>query len=145
MYQALAIRELHGLSGMAEARKESQPTRPRQDKADPQYMRFDVAQTPLGRAFGWSASSAGTMPVEGNICKQASLLQRPCVTQSLKIATVRPPDPHPNSAAGAVPLSDFRLVNPHSLCYVNASIMALLHVREATGLQEDALDSQTQH
>ena len=43
MYQALAIRELHSVMGMADARKESTPTRARQDKANPQYMRFDVA------------------------------------------------------------------------------------------------------
>ena len=91
MYQALAIRELHRANGMADARREAQPTRPRQDKADPQYMRFDVTKTPLGRAFGWSSSSAGALIAADNTSKQASILQRPRVTESRKIATVRAP------------------------------------------------------
>ena len=141
MYQALAIRELHSVRGMADARKESTPTRARQDKANPQYMRFDVAATPLGRAFGWSCSSTPLSADSGTLNKKAGLLHRPLETTSLEVATVRPPAPTQHGASERALLMDFCLVNPHSLCYVNSSILALLHIRDILGLQDFYLDS----
>ena len=73
--------------------------------------------------------------------KQAGLLHRPLETVSLRVATVRPPAPPPHGELEVVPLMDLCLVNPHSLCYVNSSIMALLHIREILGLQDAILDS----
>ena len=109
-------------------------------------MSLDLSKTPLGRAFGWSGDKVGKSALATEADKQEPLRQRPAATSALRVATVR--SALPSITTGSVPPSattgegridtlSIRLENPHTLCYINASILALLHVGDVLGRSED--------
>ena len=139
MYQVCATRELHRLQSLHEVRQESKPVQARQDKEAPRYMRFDLSKTPLGRAFGWlGGQSSSTKPLPQQI-QAAPLRQRPADTASMRIATIRQESTIVGHGSGALPASALRLSNPHTLCYMNASILAVFHVEDVLGARDTAL------
>ena len=140
MCQVVAVRELHRLNVMQAARQESKPTQLRQDKARPKYKLFDVASTPLGRAFGWSSSSKSSSARAEKV-PSVVLSQRVGSTSALRLATVRQPEAERSPVVDRLPIRDFRLRNPSVLCYMNASVLALMHVSEVLGDGEDALEA----
>ena len=117
------------------------PVQARQDKEAPQYMSFDLSKTPLGRAFGWSGDRSSTSKPVPQPTQVEPLRQRPVDTASMRIATIRPESTSVGHGGGALPVSALRLSNPHTLCYVNASILALFHVDEVLGARETTLDA----
>ena len=139
MYQVCAVRELHKLHFLSEARQESKPVQARQDKEAPRYLSFDMSQTPLGRAFGWSERSTRPTCTAQQQTQKAPLKQRPADTASMKVATIRSAPEGGVLSADMLSASAIRLSNPHTLCYMNASILALLHADEVLGTHEEAL------
>ena len=93
----------------------------------------------MGRAFGWSGGqSSSTKPLPQQI-QAAPLRQRPADTASMRIATIRQESTIVGHGSGALPASALRLSNPRTLCYMNASILALFHVEDVLGARDTAL------
>ena len=152
-FQVTALRALihqgRDRSSMEGVRKQ----RPRQHERQPAYASWSIASTPLGKAFGTSRH-AERASKNGSETEGVNAITFSPVSSSLPVSTTNNPQhkathtllrffrvtgqgrarngaEEEGSGSGSrdVPWTcRLRLRNPHSLCYVNSSVCALLHL-----------------
>ena len=133
IFQLLAVKGFRGAGHVA-----IEPSRGpslKQSQTQPLYQQFDLGQTPLGRFFKpprVDPSSAGSPPQE-KVQKSGVMLARP----EGRVPTV---------ADQTTPLPEtwingFVLGNPHNHCYMNASLLAFLHVMQDAGTTTRAVQA----
>ncbi|CAE7678489.1 unnamed protein product, partial [Symbiodinium necroappetens] len=130
MFQLLAVRELRQKSFSPEP---SRGPSEKQSSTDPQYKSFDVAKTPIGQFF--KRSSNGSDGPSKSVGVKQSKPSSAVVIRSEESG---------RSQGSAEDLPDLwlpRLVlgNPNNHCYMNASVIALLHAAQVYGCSTRAL------
>ena len=117
---------------------------PRRSEQVAQYKSFQLSSTPLGLAFrkGASASSkqpSSAAPTQESVEKRT--VSNGAQTQQSKLGmffrSARGHSGGVNAGYGIWTLG-LRLRNPHSLCYLNAGVLSLVHFLEVTGLSDYA-------
>ena len=130
MFQLLAMRTLRE-NGITTPLPSRGPAL-KQSQTEPKYQRFDIAKTSLGRFF---------KPSAGHESDAGSSLGRTAVvvattSKSDHVTEFLPPAP------AALPthwLGCLVLGNPHNHCYMNSSLLALLHATQISGCSTKAL------
>ena len=137
LFQLCAIREVYRAKQIDAVLSESTQIIRRQDKCNPAYLRFEPADTPIGKALRAAMTKPDTC-IEAP--HEAMAPSRPAETAALRLATTATrATTAPSGDAMAWTLS-VALANPNVLCYANSSMLALLHVGEMTGMQDPNLD-----
>ena len=137
LFQLCAIREVFRAKQIDAVLSESTQVIRRQDKYNPEYLRCEPANTPIGKALRAAIAEPDTCSKAPHAAMAPS---RPTETAALRLATTSTrATTAPSGDAMAWTLSAV-LSNPNVLCYVNSSMLALLHVGEVTGMQDPNLD-----
>ena len=142
LFQALMIHELRASSAAPASQADPRPTLPRRSEQVAKYKSFCLSSTPLGMAFRRAGSSASRLHsvASESLQPQAVLadvnteVKGNCATkrQSQLGMFFRPTVALPGRAAveGGLWSLRLRLHNPHSLCYLNAGVLSLVHFLE---------------
>ena len=137
VFQLCAVREVCRAQRLQDAMNESSGILACQDKANPAYLDQGIATTPIGRAL--RAAASGSVRTPSVELDQNDSTQRPADTKTLRLAT---PATRQRSAPEFNTQSWTRaiLLNPGVICYVNSSVLAMLHVGMRIGVQDPRLD-----
>ena len=149
LFQAIAGRSLQRMGQQDSAGQDSKAPKPRRSATEAAYKLFDIRQTPLAQAFRkGSGSDTRALKVEEQAERAETALSgkknshpskrthdlyhKKQATGQLTIRQAlglgRNDEPGPRSLAPIVPWTfNVRLGNPHQLCYVNASVLSLVH------------------
>ena len=150
-FQVLAVRHLRQLPAPMSTYAYIQPTAPKQDKMQPKYQTYTPPiQAALQGKVETSRKELSAHPAGGSALSTSAGMEQSSHGQRLNIkrdGTIRSffspagtttTDADANIAQPLPPgcpwLCSLKLVNPHSLCYINAGILAMMHGLEAASL-----------
>ena len=147
LFQAMLIHSIRTAVGSPAQQDELRPILPRRSEQVAKYKSFSLSETPLGAAFrkGLSQSSrpcatvtAAQVPSRGLSFGDEPSVGAPARQKQSQLGSFF--RPAAESSRGAPGMEQFwtlrlRLRNPHSLCYLNAGVLSLMHFAEVMGLR----------
>ena len=138
LFQLCAAREIFRRQRLEAALSESTAPVRRQDKDQPEYKRFEPANSPIGKAL--RASAAGHSGEPGRDFCALPVPARPASTAALRLATPSTSTTTTLTVDSTAWTLSTIFVNPNVLCYANSSTLALLHIGMCIGAQDPRLD-----
>ena len=150
-FQVSALRKLARGTEQLQDLEGVKQKRPRQHLRTPEYKTWSLETTPLGKAFGVQTTLSTSLPAQKPSLDAACVPAHPLMPSAKTGPNQAPLGLHRFFArsgargeadvGGAVvpPEVDviwtcaMRLRNPHSLCYVNSSVQAILHLLYTAG------------
>ena len=158
LFQVLAGRRLMQRRQISEACSDSKAPALRRSETVAAYKSATLATTPLAKAFGRGKprdDKEASAPGKSKTCDPQSLKDAPRARSAARARSAPPPPSR--GTGGQVKLTQLigrgsrssstgpvtgswtlrlRLGNPHQLCYLNAGVVALLHVLQAQDLPD---------
>ena len=147
LFQAMLLHSIRGETGSTTVQEMPRPLLPRRSEQVAQYKSFTLSGTPLGLAFRKGSREASTtcaaLVAESEPQKEQTSLSgksAPHTSARQKQSQLglffRSAASSSGAAAGAAVFwtLQLRLRNPHSLCYLNAGVLSLVHFVEVAGL-----------
>ena len=152
LFQAMLIHCLREQSAHQAAPPQLRPVLPRRSEQVAQYKGFQLSSTFLGLAFRKGASAVSKQPSSAastqesqSACSTSAVAKRSVGTGAktqqsnlgMFFRSTRGHFDGANAGYGIWTLG-LRLRNPHSLCFLNAGVLSLVHFLEVAGLSEYA-------